>query len=305
MKKQRIIASILIVLVIASVVAAFTLGSGREKSASAERRNMIGVINLEGVIAAGSGNPLLSTGADQVVRLLHEAASDPSIKALVIRINSPGGSAAASQEIYEEVLKVKEAGKKVVASMGDVAASGGYWVASAADKIVASPATITGSIGVIMEIQNVEGLYEKLGLKVDVIKSAEHKDIGSPTRAITEEERAILQGMVDDIYNQFIDVVAKGRGMDREKVKQLADGRIFTGRQAKDLGLVDELGNFYRAVEIAAELAEIDGEPVVKEYGRKSPFEVLLSAGAFLRSLNIVPPWGIDPAGILRLREIR
>ncbi|TYP52494.1 signal peptide peptidase SppA [Thermosediminibacter litoriperuensis] len=303
---KRLITIALIVLVIASVIAAFALGPGSREGLAPREGNMVGVINLEGVIAGGSGGTFLSSGTDHIVRQLHEAAQDPSIKALVIRINSPGGSAAASQEIYEEVLKVKESGKKVVVSMGDVAASGGYWVASAADKIVANPATITGSIGVIMEFQNVEGLYDKLGLKVNVIKSAEHKDIGSPTRPMTEEERAIFQGMVDDIYNQFIDVVAKGRNMDREQVKELADGRIFTGRQAKELGLVDELGNFYEALKIAAELAGIEGEPVIKEYGRKTPLDILLSgASALFESRNIILPWGIDPAGLLRAPEMK
>ncbi|ADL08889.1 signal peptide peptidase SppA [Thermosediminibacter oceani] len=305
-QNKRLITIALIVLVIASVIAAFALGPGREEGSTAAEDNMVGVINLEGVITGGSGDAFLSSGSDHIVHQLHEASQDPSIKALVIRINSPGGSAAASQEIYQEVLKVKEAGKKVVVSMGDVAASGGYWVASAADKIVANPATITGSIGVIMEFQNVEGLFEKLGLKVNVIKSAEHKDIGSPTRPMTEEERAIFQGMVDDIYNQFIDVVAKGRKMDREKVKELADGRIFTGRQAKELGLVDELGNFYDALKIAAELAGIEGEPEIKEYGRKTPLEILMTgAPGLLQSRNIILPWGIDPAGLLRAPEMK
>jgi signal peptide peptidase SppA len=166
---------------------------------------------------------------------------------------------------------------KPIGSMGDVAASGGYWLAAKADKIVANPATMTGSIGVIMETQNLQGLFGKLGIKPETIKSGPHKDIGTYNRQMTPDERQILQGMVDDIYSQFIDVVAKGRHMDPAQVRKLADGRIFTGRQAKKLGLVDELGNYNYAINYTAKLAGIEGEPTIKEFGEKNPFEFVFS----------------------------
>jgi len=186
---------------------------------------------------------------------LRRAAEDPAIKAVVLRLNTPGGTSAASQEIALEVDRLRETGKKVVVSMGDVAASGGYWIASRCDRIVANPGTITGSIGVIMETTDMQGLYEKIGLEPEVFKSGPHKDMGSPARDIRPEERAIFQSMVDDIYQQFVNTVSSGRGMDREQVEKLADGRIFTGSQAVKNGLVDELGNFYDAVRVATEMA--------------------------------------------------
>lgn len=243
------------------------------------RADTVGIIRIEGPIAAGpSGDDLLGafTGSDDVLEDIREAMDDPAVKAVVLRINSPGGSAAASQEIGREVQRLREAGKVVVVSMGDVAASGGYWIAAGADKIVASPATITGSIGVIMEFSKLEELYRKLGVEVEVIKSGPHKDIGSPSRGLTETERDILQGMVNDIFDQFVQVVAEGRNLPREEVEKLADGRIFTGRQARDLGLVDELGNFTEAVDLAAGMAGIAENFRTREIGAKSPLEKLL-----------------------------
>jgi protease-4 len=274
---KRTVTVILILIVAVSIIAAFALGPGSPRRQAEPARKQVGVITLEGVIMSGSSGLFSAAGTGPVLAQLHEAAEDPDIGALVIRINSPGGTVAASQELYEEALKVKEAGKKLVVSMGDVAASGGYMVACAADKIVANPGTTTGSIGVIMQFQNVEGLYDKLGLKENVIKSAPHKDIGSSTRPMTAEERKILQGMVDEMYEQFVKIVARGRNMSVEEVRKLADGRIFTGTQAKELGLVDELGNYYDALRIAADLAGIKGKPVIKEYGKKTALEALLS----------------------------
>src|SRR6185436_16569611 len=157
-------------------------------------------------------------------------------------INSPGGSVGAVQEVYDEILRLKKSGKKVVVSMGDVAASGGYYVACAADKIYANPGTLTGSIGVIFETGNVQSLLKKIGVKVQPIKSAEHKDIGSPFKTMSVQERQILQSIIDDAYGQFVRAIVDGRQMQKEKVLRLADGRIYSGAQAKSEGLVDELG---------------------------------------------------------------
>jgi protease-4 len=193
---------------------------------------------------------------------LKEYVKDPLIKAIVLRIDSPGGAVAPAQEIYEEIKKAV-AKKKVIASMGSIAASGGYYIASPATKIIANPGTLTGSIGVIMEIPNLEGLMSKLGIKTEVVKSGEKKDMASVFRGIKKEERAILQKVLDNVHDQFITAVAEGRKMSYEDVKQLADGRIFTGEQALKVGLVDKLGNIEDAVQVAAELSGIKGEPVL------------------------------------------
>jgi protease-4 len=187
---------------------------------------------------------------------------DPSTKAIVLRIDSPGGAVAPSQEIYEEVRKAI-AKKKIVVSMGSVAASGGYYIASPASRIFANPGTLTGSIGVIMEIPNFEGLMNKLGIKTEVVKAGRHKDIASIFRGMKKEDREILQGVLDNVHEQFITAVANGRKMLPEDVRKIADGRVFTGEQALKAGLVDELGNLEDAVKAAGQLAGIKGEPVV------------------------------------------
>jgi protease-4 len=225
----------------------------------------IAVVDIKGVI----------TSSRDIVEQIDTFKADDDVKAIILRINSPGGGVGPSQEIYREVLSAKEK-KKVVASMESVAASGGYYVACASDLIVANPGTITGSIGVVMEFSNVEDLLKKIGLQSYVIKSGKHKDIGSPLRKMTPEERSILQGVIDSVHNQFIRAVAKGRDMKEEKVRQIADGRIFSGEQAKELGLVDRLGSLQDAIEIAAELIGVEGKPVVI-YPRKklSLYELL------------------------------
>jgi protease-4 len=247
----------------------------------------IAIINIEGAIVGGSGGFGIfgsASGADDIARQIRCAGEDPSVKAILLRINSPGGSAAASQELHAEVCKARENGKIVVASMSDVATSGGYYVACASDKIVANPGTITGSIGVIFSQLQYSELLERYGIRANVIKSGEYKDIGSPLRNMTAEERQILQELIDDIYIQFVRAVAEGRQMNESEVLELADGRILTGRQAKEMGLVDELGNFQDAVDLAAEMAGIEGKPRVAEYGRKTFFEQFF--GVFARELG-------------------
>ncbi len=209
-------------------------------------------------------------------------AKNPFIKAIVLRIDSPGGGVSASQEIYNEINKVKTKGKKIVVSMGAVAASGGYYISCPADIIVANPGTLTGSIGVIMEYPMVEELLKKLGIKMEVIKSREHKDIGSPFRKMTEREKQLLSNVVTDIYQQFVDVVSTNRNLSKDKVLDLADGRILSGQQAQKLGLVDSLGSYEDAIRIASNMVGISGEPyIIKERPKFSLLKRLFS-----RSLN-------------------
>jgi len=207
-----------------------------------------------------------------IIEELRDYSKNNSIKAVVIRVDSPGGAVAPSQEIYEEILKIKEI-KKIIVSMGTVAASGGYYISAPADKIVANAGTLTGSIGVIMELPNISGLMQKIGVETQVIKSGEHKDIASMFKALKPEEKQILQDVLDDVHNQFIIAVSKGRNMKFEEIKKLADGRIFTGRMAKELGLVDELGNLQDAIMLAGKLTGIKGEPEVVQ--KKEKFSVM------------------------------
>ncbi len=214
----------------------------------------IGVIEIKGVI----------TNPDEVMDNLVDMGERDDIKAIVLRIDSPGGAVAPSQEIYREVIKIKEEKKKkVVASVGSVAASGGYYIAVASNRIIANQGSITGSIGVIAEFANVEELLGKIGIKGYVIKSGKFKDIGSPLREMSEEERSLLQGVINDIYTQFVEAVSDNRDIPVDKVKRLADGRVFTGRQALKLGLIDGIGNFRDAVKVAAEMVGIKGKPTL------------------------------------------
>jgi protease-4 len=212
-------------------------------------KEKIGVLPLEGAI----------TESDSLVAQLVEFRKDRRIKAIILRVNSPGGGVGPSQEIYREIRKTIDV-KKVVASMGSVAASGGYYVASAADKIVANPGTLAGSIGVNMEFVQAEELLKKIGVSVEVLKTGEFKDIGSFHRKLSERDREMIRTLVFDVQRQFVDAVAQGRNLPVEKVREIADGRILSGAQCKDLGLVDQLGNFEDAVELAKTLAGIKGE---------------------------------------------
>lgn len=202
--------------------------------------------------------------SEEVIEQIHHHLENPTVRAFVIRINSPGGGVAASQEIHEEIKKLRQDyGKPVVASLATVGASGGYYIATAADKIVANPGSITGSIGVIIQIPNFSELLQKVGVRSVVIKSGPYKDLASATRELTPEERELLQRLIDDIHDQFIQAVVEGRDLSREKVEMVADGRILDGRQALELGLVDQLGNLQDAIATAAKLGNIPGEPQI------------------------------------------
>jgi protease-4 len=249
------------------VVAAGFVGRGR----SLPIGEKIGVIEMTGIIVASK------TTIEHII----EFRNNPSIKGIVLRVDSPGGGVGPSQEIYEEIKKTV-AVKPVVVSMGSVAASGGYYVSAPVNRIFANPGTITGSIGVIMEFTNVQELFGKIGLKNQVIKSGEHKDIGSPVRPMTDSDRQILQSLIDDTQQQFVAAVAEGRKMSVADVVPLADGRVFTGRQALAVGLVDELGNLQDAISAAARMAGIDGEPRVVYPPQEKPgvFRYLLQESA-------------------------
>jgi protease-4 len=232
----------------------------------------IGLIRIEGVITSGKRSPGFfvsgEAGAESIVEQLESFRKDRAVRSLVIRINSPGGSAAGSQEIYREIMRLRREGKKITVSMGDVAASGGYYIASAANRIIANPATLTGSIGVITEAVDIHELLDKYGIDFTTIKSGKHKDMGSFSRPITPEERAILQSVVNDVFDQFVSDVCAGRNLPKSHVLKLADGRIYTGRQALKLKLIDRLGSLEDALRAAADDAGIKGEFRVIEYGK-------------------------------------
>jgi protease-4 len=212
----------------------------------------VGVIPIEGIIG----------DSREIVSEINEFADNSSIRAVVLRIDTPGGSVAPSQEIYQAVRELRKK-KKVVVSMGSVAASGGYLIAVAADRIVANPGTITGSISAVMHYANVEELLKKVGVRSSVIKSGKFKDIGSPVREMTAEERSLIQGIVDDIYDQFVRTVSENRKIPLSKIVRLADGRVFTGRQAKELGLIDDLGGLQDAVLLAGRLSGMKEKPEI------------------------------------------
>ena len=213
--------------------------------------NRVALVEVEGLIV----------DADRLVRELGEHGEDPSIRAVVVRIQSPGGVVGPTQEIYDAILRMRTQGKPVVASMGSVAASGGYYLAAAATRIVANPGTLTGSIGVILQLAEIEGLLRKVGVRYEVIKSGRFKDSASFARPMTSEERAVLQTVLDDMHDQFVTAIAEGRGMPKGRIRALADGRVYSGRMAKELGLVDALGGLDEAIRLAGELGGIPGKP--------------------------------------------
>ncbi|MGD8371500.1 MAG: signal peptide peptidase SppA [Syntrophobacterales bacterium] len=241
---------ILLVIVLLGSIAWFSYLRGRDSGLVFGDK--VAVVEIKGVVA----------DAEPTIENLTNFTKDDSVKALVLRIESPGGGVSPSQELYEEVRRTVQK-KPVVVSMGAVAASGGYYIAAAAQKIYANPGTITGSIGVILQFTNLEELFRKIGFRMEIVKSGPYKDVGNPAREMTPEERAYLQDLIDNVHQQFVRAVAQGRRMEEEKVREVADGRIFTGEQAKELGLVDELGDLKDAINAAAKMAGIEGEPKV------------------------------------------
>ena len=256
----------------------------------------ISIIKLDGVISDSAGSSFFRdlTSSSSVLDLIIKATKDQTVKAIVIRINSPGGTVAASQELYKAVINARKK-KPIVITMGDIAASGGYYISSAADVIFANPGTLTGSIGVITSYLNFYDLLNKIGVKGVVIKSGSYKDIGNPTRPMTPEEKKILQSLLDDTYDQFLSDVSKGRNIQKRNIAQIAQGLIYTGRQAKKIGLVDYLGDYNQAVKHAQKLAKQRFPHLAKKYERQdipveetwkggSIFDVLI--GSIERNIN-------------------
>jgi protease IV len=244
-------------------------------------------------IAVIEVNGVIESSAD-IIRQLKKYQDDGSVKALVLRVDSPGGGVAPSQEIYEQLLKFKQDGKYIIVSMGSVAASGGYYIACAADTIYANPGTITGSIGVIFSFPVFQNLMDKIGMKMEVVKSGALKDVGNYAREMSPEDRKMLQSVIDDTYSQFVGVVANGRGLDSIYVKSIADGSIYTGRQALNLRLVDKIGTLEDAISKAGEMSNLGHDPrVVKEkkYRRSLVDDLFGKLGIDTDQMNFLNKW--------------
>jgi protease-4 len=244
----------------------------------------VGIVELKGLIIS----------SEQTLKQLTEFRHDPNVKSVVLRIDSPGGSVGASQEIYKEVMRTNEI-KPVIASMGSMGTSGGYYAALGAENIIANPGTMTGSIGVIVKFPNLEGLFEKIGYRSEVIKSGPLKDVGASNRPMSEEERKLMQDLIDNVYGQFVRDIAAARGMEEDIIQELADGRVYTGEQALEVGLIDSLGNFTDAITIAADMGGLDIEAprlIYPKVDRKfSLFNLLTNAESLVD--NFVPLYPI------------
>lgn len=252
----RFSAGLLAVMVLLAVGS--TLLPDRWKSPSGE----IALVRIQGMLM----------DSQNIVRQLSNYRHNPNVRGIVLRIDSPGGAVAPAQEIYNEIMKLKADHKTVYASMGTVAASGGYYIACAANYVLANPGTLTGSIAAVMAFNNIEGLTDKIGVKPIIIKSGKYKDVGSPLRGMKPEERKLLQSVVDDVHQQFVQAVAKGRGLPVSEVNEIADGRIMTGQQALTLKLVDEMGGLEKTIELLAKKIGVEGRPKVIEEKEKTPF---------------------------------
>ncbi|MFN3285266.1 MAG: signal peptide peptidase SppA [bacterium] len=267
----------LLVAALLGAAAGFALGTGLrplgdagERVVTGEGADKVALVRVVGAISQEGGG-LLSFGpvasSRRVLAQLERARRDRAVKAVVVELNTPGGSVVASAQIHDKLVELRQGGKPVVALLTEVAASGGYYVAAGADRVVADPSTLTGSIGVIVVLPNLQEFNRRIGLRTVVFKSGRFKDMGNPDRPLTPEEAALFQGIVDEAYRRFVDVVARGRRMERSRVLQLADGRIYTGSQAQRLGLVDRLGSFDDAVSEALRLARIPRARVVEYTG--------------------------------------
>lgn len=293
-KRRTWVAVVLVVVILALSFAACGLlwrVAGSASTPSVGFGDAVGVIPVEGVIASGFPDSMTSTSgtvySGRVIEYLKQAESDSSVKAIVLRVDSPGGGVVGSDEIHQQMLAMT---KPVVISMGEMAASGGYFISAPADEIMANRNTLTGSIGVISQFIHLEKFLEENGVSVTTIVSGEFKASGSMFEEMSAEDQAIWQSIIDDAFEDFVDVVAEGRGMPEAEVLELADGRVYTGEQAQQIGLVDSLGNLPDAIARAAELGGIEGPARIVEYrpppgfletllgmqGRQAPGEVLL-----------------------------
>ncbi len=257
---------------------------GDDTSLSGGFGERVGVIEVRGVIE----------DSRETVRQIRMMAEDERVKALLVRVNSPGGAVAPSQEIYQALNEIRSKHEKpVVVSMGTIAASGGYYIACAADSILALPGTLTGSIGVILQFPDLREIFRKVGVGMETIKSGAHKDLGSPFRQMSDSERELLQEMVDDVYGQFVEVVVLGRGINEDSVRALADGRIFSGRQALMLGLIDRTGSYHDALAVAGRMGGLGDEPETTRPKKQktSIFDLLTEAAGTIS----------DPAGRINI----
>ena len=255
-----VVATVLVFVGVAALFLLFGTSMGRSGDGGGPLFGpRVAVVELEGLIAE----------TDDLVRELRHHRENPSVRAVVIRINSPGGVVGPTQEVHDALLRVRQAGKPVVASLGSVAASGGYYIAVAADQIYANPGSLTGSIGGIMQMANVDALMKKVGVDYVVVKAGPFKDLGNFSRPMTPEERRVIQALLDDVHAQFIEAVAKGRKLDRSAVVQFADGRVFSGTQALGLKMIDALGGLEEAIDAAAKLAKLPTPPPVERPRRR------------------------------------
>lgn len=309
------VAALLLFLTVGTVLLVILVGPGgtgggsaqspetfEEEYVSGDGPEKVAVLPVEGAIGSGESSGALATPAatpEALKNQLRQAAEDRNIRAVVLEINSPGGGVTASAQMRDEILDFKETSRKpVVVSMADTAASGGYYISAPADRIVANESTLTGSLGVIFSLLNYEEAEKKLGLEEVVIKSGEFKDIGSPSRDITPEEREIFQGLIDESYDEFVRVISEGRDLPEDRVRELADGRVYSGRQAEELGLVDELGDLETATGVAEELASVDDATVVR-YTREPGLAELLQARLAPQepeALKILKEAGLSPS---------
>lgn len=269
-------------------------GSGGEK---------ILLIDISGVISEEKEGGIVE-GIDMVARVkeeLRRAAEDKSVKAIVLRVNSPGGTVTASDLIYHEIRRFKErTGTKVIASILDVGASGAYYISMSADKIVAHPTSVTGSIGVIMLHVNLQGLLEKVGVGAEPIKSGANKDLGSPLKPLSPEDRRVLQGIINSMYGRFLEVIVEGRPeLSPERIKELADGRVYTSVDAKEFGLIDQIGYLDEAIDLAKSEAGIQQAKVVL-YKRPHQYKNNIYSEAFQKAANPLTVWGVDPKSLLQ-----
>lgn len=280
---------IFLLIIVLSILSSFTLGLLNRGAAGIFGQEALGLLKVEGVIV----------DVDWYMEQVESLRIDKSVKAVVLRVNSPGGAVAPTQELYDELLKLKEE-KPLVVSMGTIAASGGYYLSSAGDWIICNPGTLTGSIGVIMQFTNIEEMFGKIGVRSEIVKSGEFKDIGSPYREMTQSERDLLTDMVMDIREQFVEAVVEGRKLEHDEVNPYFDGRVFSGRQALQIGLVDELGNVNVALEKAASLAGLAEIPSrIVEPEKKGPgLFSLLFGGSFTDRMDaVLERFGVEGSG--------
>jgi protease-4 len=280
MKRRAILLPTIIVLIFVALSVGLIASCATPSTVSGLGGDRVGLLYIEGLIMSGKASDfsLMATGtmSDHIIEIIQQAIDDKGIKALVLRINSPGGSSAASQEIFQAIKRFRDTGRPVVVSMADVAASGGYYVACAGSEIFADPSTLTGSIGVAMPLAGYEGLYKLIGLEDRTMSAGKYKEIGSPTRPMTADEKKLLQDMLNQTYDQFWNDVAAERKFDNSKRATVAEGIIFNGQQAKDIGLIDSLGGLHEAVVRAGQLSGLGEKPTVDELGKTGLLNQLL-----------------------------